>query len=85
MLNRMPYHECPSFERCSSNNCPLDPAASIIGGKEHFNLKNEEKCKAHKPTRIKVGSKYPELLKYQGLTSREAIGKQVYLRSLEQV
>ena len=21
----LPYHECPSFERCNANVCPLDP------------------------------------------------------------
>jgi len=85
MLNRMPYRECPSFEACSCNNCPLDPEASTIGGKERFGLKNEEKCKAHKPTRKRIGEKYSQLLKYQGLTSRENAGKQAYLRSLNKI
>ena len=83
MLSSMPYYECPSFEACSCNNCPLDSEASIIGGKERFGLKNEAKCKAHKPTRTKIGLKYSHLLKYQGLTSREHAGRQVYLRSLD--
>lgn len=83
MKATMPYQECPSFEACSCNNCPLDPEASVIGGKERFGLKNEEKCRAHKFTRKRVGLKYSHLLKYQGLTSKEWIGKQIYLRSLE--
>ena len=67
----MPYHECPSFERCSCNNCPLDPDASVVGGEYRFGLPGEDKCRAYKPTRIRIGSKYPHILKYKGLTSRE--------------
>ena len=76
-MNRLPYHECPSFIKCACNNCPLDPEASAVGGKEHFRLKNEEKCRAYKPTRKKIGQKYPEMLKYQGLTAKEYIGKRL--------
>ena len=81
----MPYEECPSFEACSCNNCPLDPEASTVGGKEHLRFKNEAKCKAYKPTRKRIGQKYSHLLKYQGLTSKEHTGRQVYLRSLDKI
>ena len=66
----IPYHECPSFINCSCNICPLDP---LVG--QRTSLPGEEKCKAYKPTRFKIGSKYPELLPFQGLTSREFNGK----------
>lgn len=86
-MGKLPYHECPSFIRCACNNCPLDPEASIVSGKEHFGLKGEEKCRAYKPTRKKIGLKYPEVLKYQGLTAREYTGKRlskgIYLPSQE--
>ena len=33
------------------------------------------KCKLEKEVRFKIGSKYPDLLKYQGLTPQEFAGK----------
>ena len=65
-----PYHECPSFVRCSCNKCPLDPDIDI-----RVKLPDEEKCRASKPTKIKIGSKYPELLPFGGLTKRQFLGK----------
>ena len=66
------YHECPSFERCSCNACPLDPLREQEG---RIRLFKEDKCVAHKPTRFKIGSKYPNLLPEQGLTKQEWAGK----------
>ena len=62
----MPYHECPSFVKCSCNVCPLDPLAH-----QKERLPGEEGCKAEKPTRMRIGEKYPDLLKETGLTHRE--------------
>lgn len=61
-----PYMECPSFEHCSCNVCPLDPISD-----ERNRLVGEEKCVAWKSTRLKIAKKYPNLLKYKGLTGRE--------------
>ena len=66
----MPYHECPSFDACSCNKCPLDPDIYT-----RISEPNDEKCKAHKPTRHKIGLKYPELLPYKGFTKREFNGR----------
>ena len=66
----IPYSECPSFLKCSCNKCPLDPDMS-----DKIRYPDEEKCKANKPTRVKIGEKYPNLLPYKGLTSREWHGK----------
>jgi len=60
-----PYEECPQFEKCGCNVCPLDPAIN-----EKFALEGDNKCKAEKPTRIKIAIKYPEL-PMGGLNSRE--------------
>ena len=62
----MPYAECPSFERCSCNLCPLDPYV-----KDKFALKGDGKCVATKPTRLKIAAKYPQLLPRQGYTGME--------------
>jgi hypothetical protein len=61
----MPYSECPKFDVCSSNKCPLDPNL-----RDRIILPGEDKCTARKSTRVRIAAKYPELLPYQGLTSR---------------
>lgn len=66
-----PYEECPSFDKCSSNECPLDPEL-----KQREILKEDEKCRAEKPTRIRIAIKYTEILTMKGLTKREFINKQ---------
>lgn len=68
-MNRLPYHNCPSFDRCSCNRCPLDPDFE-----SKLRYPDEEKCRAEKPTRYRIGSEYPEL-PYQGLSKREWTGK----------
>lgn len=68
-----PYEECPSFDRCSCNVCPLDPD---VRDKEA--LAGESKCIAHKPTRIKVAERYLDVLSMGGLTSREFQGKRTW-------
>ena len=69
MSEQHPYYECPRFENCSAPKCPLDPSHN-----ERVSYPKEEKCLAQKRTRIKVGVKYPEVLKYKGLTGREYNG-----------
>ena len=61
-----PYRECPSFNKCSANVCPLDPEQHL-----RTHVKGEEVCHAEKPTRMRIGAKYPDLLKERGLTHRE--------------
>jgi len=61
-----PYYECPSFNVCSANVCPLDPDIKL-----RKKITGEEKCRAYKTTRVKIGGKYPELLKFKGLTHKE--------------
>jgi hypothetical protein len=70
----LPFKECPSFDTCSAPKCPLDPDIELRTDR----LSGEEKCKAHKPTRMKIGAKYPDLLPYGGLTGREFKGKMAW-------
>jgi hypothetical protein len=42
---------------------------------EQWKQIEEEKCRAHKPTREKIGEKYPNLLPYGGLFKREWSGR----------
>ena len=59
---RLPYHECPSFERCNANVCPLDPLQQ-----EKETLEGEATCRSEEPTRLKIGAKYPLILNERGL------------------
>jgi hypothetical protein len=55
-----PYRDCPSFERCSVNVCPLDPDRNL---RTHDPDDPESKCKI-RPTVVRdIASGYPpELL-----------------------
>lgn len=61
-----PFMECPSYPKCSANKCPLDPRIE-----ERDYVKGEERCKAEKPTRLRIAAKYPDLLRLVGLFKRE--------------
>ena len=66
---KQPYENCPSYDSCSCNRCPLDPDID-----EKAVLPKEDKCTATKRTRLNISRKYPKLLKYKGLTGREYNG-----------
>lgn len=51
-----PYRECPSFDVCSCNLCPLDPDAH-----RREALPGEEECRAHRSTRAAIAARHPEL------------------------
>ena len=61
-----PYKECPRFEECSVNHCPLDPEAesrvSLPGD-------SETKCNARITTRKKIALEYGLL--NRGMTEKE--------------
>src|SRR3989338_5303682 len=68
-----PYYECPRFQRCNANVCPLDPLSD-----ENETLKGEEVCRVEKPTRLRIGAKYPDLLKMGGFFNREYQARKRY-------
>lgn len=78
LKERMPYYECPGFNTCSCNDCPLDPLSLVAGGSLHFGLKGEAKCRAEKPTRQRIASKYPDLLRFVGLSKRHFQAQQAW-------
>jgi len=49
--------ECPRFQRCSCNDCPLDYQM----GKRGPVLGSDPKCKATRSTRVAIAARYPEL------------------------
>jgi hypothetical protein len=68
-----PYHECPRFNRCNVNNCPLSFNYPLFVDYED----RDPKCTLEKPVRVRIGSKYPKL-KYQGMTAKEYSGTKRY-------
>jgi hypothetical protein len=54
-----PFRECPSFERCSANICPLDPARN---SRTHCPDDPEPKCRARPSVVRDIASGYPEEL-----------------------
>ncbi len=70
MSKTFPMYECPSFNVCSAPLCPLDPDRD-----ERVSSKGEDKCRANRPTRERIGEKHANLLPYKGLTKREYDGK----------
>lgn len=61
-----PYQECPEFENCSVNKCPLDSEAA-----DRVSLPEdpEARCKARISTRTAIAIKYH--LPNKGMTERE--------------
>ncbi len=48
-----PFEDCPSFEACSCNVCPLDPLSALHGG-PRVALPGEESCRATRAARERV-------------------------------
>lgn len=65
-LTEYPFRECPRYDSCSCNKCPLDPLID-----QRRVLPDDEKCKAWKSTRMKIAAKYPKLLPYGGLYKKQ--------------
>jgi len=66
------FHECPYFDGCQVNECPLSSNYQYL--KENYCpadklLWNYKKCRLRKATRMKLGQKYG-LLNF-GLTNKE--------------
>jgi|SRR6185295_5627287 len=61
-----PYEECPQFDRCSCNVCPLDPLWATREA-----LPAEEKCTARRSTRLGIAAKHGLAIGTFGLTREE--------------
>ena len=66
MTATKPYHECPRFEECSVNRCPLDPEGA---GRVSLPDDPEVRCKARLSTRMRIAAKYD--LPNRGKTDQE--------------
>lgn len=67
------YQGCPRYAKCNVNNCPLHPSYPNLPIDPED---RDTKCTLEKQVRFRIGSKYPDVLKYQGLTPSEWAGKQ---------
>ncbi len=66
-MKEEPFRECPRFDKCSVNNCPLSSQYPDL----YIDIYDKQKeCNLAKTIRVEIGRKYPEL-KYQGMTPRE--------------
>lgn len=72
-----PQRECPRWQRCSVNKCPLDP---LQDQRNVYELDTEKKCQMEKQVRLRIGSKYPDLLPRLGLKAREWAGRMAFER-----
>lgn len=63
-----PYHECPRFDRCSVNHCPLDPSQDTRQSRKDD---LQPKCTLEKSVRARIGAKYADILPMLGLTRAE--------------
>ena len=71
-LSIQPFRDCPRFKECSVNNCPLHPEYPLMFVDP---ADPEPRCTLAKTYREKVAEKFPGILKYGGLTTREFNGK----------
>jgi hypothetical protein len=67
-MNQYPFNECPRYDRCSVNRCPLD---LDINKRRSDSGDRDRQCPMEKQVRMRIGSKYPALLPFGGLTHRE--------------
>lgn len=64
------FYDCPYFDSCQVNACPLASNYSKLENlKEDKLLFGYKKCKARKTTRITIAKKYG--LKNEGMTKKE--------------
>jgi hypothetical protein len=63
--------ECPRFNRCSINACPLNWHPKHPTDKEQI-------CTLAKSVRQRIAANYPNQLMNAGLTAREAAGKRIF-------
>jgi len=62
-----PFTECPSFQRCSCNRCPLDYEASI---RQVLPSDPQRRCITLRKTRVAIAARHPDLPS-GGLTDAE--------------
>lgn len=67
MARDEPFYSCPKYKGCSVNACPLDPGFPRYTDE----MDKEQVCKLNGEEKIKIASKFPNILKSNGLTDVE--------------
>lgn len=68
MKSNIAYENCPRFQRCNINDCPLDESKGRINHPEDISVIKKDKC-ASKNCRLRIGKQFN--LKNKGMKSRE--------------
>ena len=69
-LDLEPHENCPSFDKCFTNKCPLHPNfKKLQDTPEDKKILGWRKCRANKLVRMKIAKAFR--LKSLGLTNRE--------------
>ena len=69
-LQKEPHENCPSFEKCNTNKCPLHKNfLKLEDTSEDKQVSGWKKCRASKIVRMKIAMAFK--LKSQGLTMKE--------------
>lgn len=81
-LPREPYEDCPRFDTCSVNKCPLSSRYALLENVEHdrdadgkeipFTGDPETRCFARRKTREDLANRYPGILPNGGLLDIES-------------
>jgi len=65
---KQPFEECPKFNTCSVNRCPLHPDYLQL---ESIPADLGRKCRLSKMKRIAIASRFPGIITFGGFTIRE--------------
>ena len=69
-MHKEPHENCPSFERCSTNKCPLHRNfKSLENSPEDRKLMGWKRCRTSKKVRMKIAKAFH--LKTLGLSDKE--------------
>lgn len=70
---KQPFEECPRFDKCCVNHCPLDPKAKQ---RISYEFDPEKNCPLAKTIRQRIGEKYG--LENRGLKPRELAARRIW-------
>ena len=62
------FRECPRYEKCSVNRCPLDSHREI---RNTVTGDREKACRALRASRESIVARHPGVLAWGGLTAKE--------------
>lgn len=64
MPRNEPFYDCPKYQGCSVNSCPLDP----LYPRYTDEMDKEQVCRLNEEEKIKIACKFPNILNLMSLT-----------------